>query len=420
MRTEQWGTLFFFLAVLHTFAAPLFRRASHRFDQDGARAGLLHWLGEVEIVFGFWAAIFFGVMALLEGVEPTVRFLDSVSFTEPLFVFAIMALCSTKPLLEGAGAAIRVLSQIFHRGLRVPRVAAEVWCTLTFGSLLGSVITEPAAMTVTALLLLAMIRAPAPRVLYALLGVLFVNVSVGGALTAYAAPPILMVAKAWGWDTATVFAALGWKVVLIVPLNSLLFVFIFRRELARDFAVLPPRENRAPALLTLLHAVFLAGLVVFSHHEKVFMAIFLFFLGVVSITRRHQHALRLRESLLVAFFLGGIIVFGPFQTWWLKPLVASLGGGTLFLGSTLLTSVTDNAALTYLGSQVENLSELSRYALVAGALAGGGLTVIANAPNPAGYALMQRKFPDGQVSALGLLAGATVPTLIAVSALWFL
>ena len=57
----------------------------------------------------------------------------------------------------------------------------------------------------------------------------------------------------------------------------------------------------------------------------------------------------------------------------------------LFFGAAALTAITDNAALTYLGSLVEDISDQSKYSLVAGAVAGGGLTVIANAPNPAGF-----------------------------------
>jgi hypothetical protein len=49
--------------------------------------------------------------------------------------------------------------------------------------------------------------------------------------------------------------------------------------------------------------------------------------------------------------------------------------------------------------------------VVAGAVTGGGLTVIANAPNPAGQSLLSRYF-DGGVSPLALAAGALAPTLV--------
>jgi len=79
-----------------------------------------------------------------------------------------------------------------------------------------------------------------------------------------------------------------------------------------------------------------------------------------------------------------------------------------------------SAALTYLGSLIEGLSDSSKYMLMAGAVAGGGLTVIANAPNPAGVALLKRGFRDESVGAGALLLGALPPTLVAMAALLFL
>ena len=118
-------------------------------------------------------------------------------------------------------------------------------------------------------------------------------------------------------------------------------------------------------------------------------------------------------------FLGGIIQFGAFQKWWLTPVLQQLSEFALFVGAVSLTAVTDNAALTYLGSQVDGLSEASKYALVAGAIAGGGLTIIANAPNAAGYSILRNKFADG-IKPLNLLVAALLPTAIAVILLWFI
>jgi Na+/H+ antiporter NhaD/arsenite permease-like protein len=122
----------------------------------------------------------------------------------------------------------------------------------------------------------------------------------------------------------------------------------------------------------------------------------------------------------VGFFLAGLVVLGGMQQWWLQPLVSSLSPGELFLGAAALTAVTDNAALTYLGSLITGISDAAQYALVAGAVAGGGLTVIANAPNPAGVALLREGFEDGTVGAGGLLAGAALPTVIALAFFWLL
>lgn len=426
MKMEMLGTLFFALAVLHTFVAGKFRERAHHLPSDSFRHGVMHFLGEVEVVFGIWAGAFLILFAVSEGVGHAVDYLDSVNFTEPLFVFVIMAICATRPVLDACRAVIVVLSRGLRGLFRTPEIHTELFVILAFGPLAGSLITEPAAMTVTAFLLASMIHTHNARLLYFMLGTLFVNVSIGGALTPFAAPPILMVASTWKWDFAFVMTHLGWKSAIAVVINSLIFVIVSRKKLAEGFYTLKhldAREERkrpdAPWGVTLLHFVFLLGVIVFAHHPNVFMGLFLFFLGTAAVTKKFQDSLRLKESLLVAFFLGGIIVFGPFQTWWLQPLLQRLGEGALFGGATALTAITDNAALTYLGSQVADLAESSRYALVAGALAGGGLTVIANAPNPAGYSILQGKFPGG-IKPLGLLAGALAPTAVALVCLWFL
>jgi hypothetical protein len=128
----------------------------------------------------------------------------------------------------------------------------------------------------------------------------------------------------------------------------------------------------------------------------------------------------LREGLLVGFFLAGLVVIGGQQVWWLQPMLTDAAPGALYVGATLLTAITDNAALTYLGSLVENVSHEFKYSLVAGAVTGGGLTVIANAPNPAGYSILKGSFEDGAISPVGLAAGAALPTLVAAAAFWLL
>jgi len=156
--------------------------------------------------------------------------------------------------------------------------------------------------------------------------------------------------------------------------------------------------------------------VTFAHHPPVFLGLFLFFMGVATAYRRHQGTLILREGLLVAFFLAGLVVLGGQQQWWLQPLLMGMDATTVYFGATALTAITDNAALTYLGSLVPGLSEEFKVALVAGAVTGGGLTVIANAPNPAGVAILRSKFEDGAIHPLGLLVAALPPTMVAVLA----
>ena len=145
------------------------------------------------------------------------------------------------------------------------------------------------------------------------------------------------------------------------------------------------------------------------------------FLGLVTATKEYQDELKLREGLLVGFFLAGLVTLGSLQRYWLEPLITSLGETAMYFGATGLTAITDNAALTYLGSLVKGISSDLKYALVAGAVTGGGLTVIANAPNPAGAGILQssKSFELHGINPLGLFLGALFPTAMAIVFFWF-
>lgn len=413
---EILGTILFACAVIHTFVAGRILQYAHRFPKGSGREAFFHLLGEIEVVFGIWSAILIVVFSLWKGVGEAIGYIESLHFTEPIFVFCIMVMAATRPVIRFAEIMIQALGKWVHLVTKVPRVLADVFVILTVGPLAGSFITEPAAMTVTALLLNIIIQKNDRKLLYTLLGVLFVNISIGGALTHFAAPPILMVAKTWGWDFSYVFTHYGWKSIFAVVLNALFMVVFFRKRIQENMVSLSQVNegpSRIPSWVTGSHYLFLAVLVAAAHYSSVVVGIFLMFMGLTTVTSRFQDRLRIRESLLVAFFLGGIIMFGAFQKWWLAPLLASLDQYSLYVGAAALTAITDNAALTYLGSQVEGLSQAAQYYLVAGAIAGGGLTIIANAPNAAGFSVLQKRFPDG-LNPLSLLAAAAVPTIIAV------
>jgi hypothetical protein len=406
------ATAIFAMAVLHTFSTRLFEHAA---AVQPRHAGAWHLLGEVEVVFGFWAMVLILVLALHDGTKSAMGYLEGQSFREPAFIFVIMVIAASRPVLDFAGALLSWLARL----LPLPRQIACYATIISVGPLLGSFITEPAAMTLTAMLLRERFfskQAP-PMFKYVTIGVLFVNISVGGTLTPYAAPPVLMVADRWSWDLAFMLQTFGWKAALVVLTNAMAATFLLRDHLKQ----LPEGAKRLERLETpwpvvVMHLALLGGVVLFSHHTVVFIALFLFFLGFAEAYRRHQSPLILREGLLVGFFLAGLVVLGGQQEWWLQPLLAGMGSTTLYYGATLLTAVTDNAALTYLGSLVDGMSPDAKYALVAGAVSGGGLTVIANAPNPAGFAILKGSFEDGAISPLWLIVAATPPTLVAVAA----
>jgi Na+/H+ antiporter NhaD/arsenite permease-like protein len=254
------------------------------------------------------------------------------------------------------------------------------------------------------------------RLKYATLGVLFVNVSVGGTLTSFAAPPILMVAAKWGWTTGFMLSTFGVKAALAVVVNALVLTLLFRRELSqRAEPTVQGSRARVPAALVAVNLAILAGVVLTNHDPEAFMGLFLLFLGLSEAYRRHHDRLLLREGLMVAFFLAGLIVLGGQQLWWLQNVLSRLDESTLFFGAAALTAITDNAALTYLGSLVDGVSSDYKYSLVAGAVAGGGLTVIANAPNPAGFAILKDHFHDQSINAFGLFVAALPPTLVAIT-----
>jgi len=429
------ASLLFLGAILHTFVAPRIAALAHRlehrpprdYDRDGVvephelpldrksfRSEMLHFLGEIEAVFGIWVVPLLAVIGVRKGWDTVESFISSVHFTEPLFVVVIMAIASTRPVLEFAERTIGLLARA---GGDTPR--AWWLAILVVGPLLGSFITEPAAMVICALLLARKFfdLAPSRRFRYATLGLLFVNISVGGTLTHFAAPPVLMVAGRWGWDFRHMLVEFGWKATVGILISTLAYSLVFRSELAelgragRARAEDAGASDRVPAWIVGVHLGFLAWTVLTAHTPAMFVGGFLFFLAFLQATAPHQDALALRSPLLVGFFLGGLVVHGSLQQWWIAPVLGRLGELPLFLGAAVLTAFNDNAAITYLASLVPTFTDALKYAVVAGAVTGGGLTVIANAPNPAGQSLLSRYFEEG-VSPLGLLLGALAPTVI--------
>ncbi len=443
------ASVIFLCAILHTFIAGVFISMAHfheerhqkkirvegrtaeakphedAIDDVSFRSTAYHFLGEVEAVFGIWvvplalAALgFYGWPNLREYIG------HDVKFTEPLFVIVIMAIAASRPV-------IRLSEQALQKVADLGGGTATAWwfSVLTLAPILGSFITEPAAMTIAALLLgrkFYELR-PSVKFAYATLGLLFVNVSVGGTLSHFAAPPILMVAEKWNWGWGYVFLNFGWKAVIGIIIANLVYYFMFRGELSRlasprKVSLLEinrplqwhDRDDHVPVWITVMHVLFLAWTVLTSHYPPLFIGGFLFFLFLVQGTQHHQNDVRLRSPLLVGFFLSGLVIHGGLQGWWIEPILTSgIKDIFLMLGAAGLTAVNDNAAITYLASQAPSLMESAKQAVVAGAVAGGGLTVIANAPNPAGQTILKGYFKGG-ISPLHLFFGAAIPTAIVI------
>jgi hypothetical protein len=443
-------TIIFLLAIVHTFLATRFMHLAHVWRDEHAakirargstedsaalkgakepvsfKAEIMHFLGEVEAIFGIWVLPLLVVMTIYKGWPTAERYVShGVVFTEPMFVVVIMCIASTRPVLRFAEQSLRLLAKLGGE-----RPAAWWIVILTVGPLLGSFITEPAAMTICALLLARQFYDfdPSVKFRYATLGLLFVNISVGGTLTHFAAPPVLMVAAKWNWDTPFMLTHFGWKAIIGILVANAVYFAIFRRE----FATMRPsvdadekpehwsdRTDPVPVWVTTQHLAFLAWTVFTAHYPALFIGGFLFFLAFTAATEHHQNPLSLKPALLVGFFLGGLVIHGGLQGWWIGPLLGLLSETPLLLGAIGLTAFNDNAAITYLATLVPNFSDSLKYAIVAGAVAGGGLTVIANAPNPAGQSILSSYFRDG-VAPLGLLLGALIPTGIMAVCFLFL
>jgi len=531
------ATLIFLLAIVHTFLTSRFHaiaeRWSKRHEEKIARgevsrdsvhpgAELMRFLGEVEVVFGLWAIPLMAVIGAFYGWSAAVHYVgETVDFTEAAFVVVVMTLAATRPILRLAEAIIGRLAALLGGSL-----AAHWFTTLTIGPLLGSFITEPAGITISALLLARSFYAlePSARLRYGTLGLLLVNVSIGGTLTHFAAPPVLMVAGDWGWDTSHMLLHFGWKAATAIVVSNALYLAFFRREIASlegrfrvlrmkreiqtrllkredvdarfeelrpilavetgtralvkesvddlveriraqveaDFAselrdesvdaeifreafaerfeeirlralrrlvpaVLDPekrgpfvdpdwdgRDDPVPAWVTAVHVLFMGWTILNAHDPPLFILGLLFFLGFSQVSRSYQNRIDLKPAMLVGFFLAGLVIHGGVQGWWIAPILGGLGEIPLLTASMVLTAFNDNAAITYLATLVPDFSDALEYAVVAGAVTGGGLTIIANAPNPAGISLLRRYFEQG-VSPVGLLAAALGPTLIAFS-----
>lgn len=436
-------TLVFLGAIIHTFLAGRFEAYSHKLalrhkeklHKNGFRvmhpeermpvsfaSAVFHFLGEIEAVFGIWIIPFLFVCNKYYSFEDFKLYLNyDCSFVEPLFVMIVMIIASSRPVF-------RLAETVLNYGAKLGHSTPGAWwlSVMCLAPLLGSLITEPAAMTIGALLLAKRFYdlKPGKTLMYATLALLFVNISIGGTLSSFAAPPVVMVAEKWGWGMQHMILHFGWKAVCAIFISNAVYFFVFRKEFKRlastqadglEFANATPvswedRKDSIPIWITVAHVMFLGWTVYFSHVPVLFIGGFLFFIGFTVATPQYQNNISLRVPMMVAFFLGGLVILGGVQGWWLQPVLMGLREEDVMIGATMLTAFNDNAAVTFLASTVPGLSDGIKYAVVAGAVTGGGLTVIANAPNPAGQAILGKFFKG--INPLWLFVFAIFPTAV--------
>ena len=433
-----FASLIFLFAIMHTFAAVKITGIAKKMELTHAEqmrksgkseeeiehnppvlAEMLHFFGEVEAIFGIWVIVLATVMiSFYDWSTFKIYIAQTVNYTEPMFVVVIMALAATRPVMQLA-------KQILGKFAAIGKNSPGAWwlSILTLAPILGSFITEPAAMTIAAMLLAEQFYRlkPSSKLAYATIGLLFVNISVGGTLTNFAAPPVLMVKTPWDWTSSFMALNFGWKAILGILISNLIYYYAFKKEFSKFASAFEAEaemekdserhEDSIPIWITAVHLLFMGWTVFNAHYPPLFIGGFLFFLGFAMSTKAHQSHINLKPPLLVGFFLAGLVTHGGVQAWWIAPVLGSLGDLPLMVMATVLTAFNDNAAITYLSTLVPDFAISAKYAVVAGAVTGGGLTVIANAPNPAGQSILSKFFPGG-VNPAKLALGAIIPTII--------
>lgn len=418
--TIRWiGTIFFFAAVLHTFLVNVIQGFAYKFDTKSVLHRIFLFLGEVEIVFGFWALLFLICLSVNKlDLKVTIDYLEKRDFTEVVFVFVMMCMSYTQPVMHLAKTFINIISKILAKWFFVHRNMAVFYSIFVFGCLSGSFITEPVAMTVCALLIKDYFFSTPknPHFLYALLALLFVNISIGGTLTIYSAPPILMVARPWGLTTTSIFQLVGWKSIVAILTSTFLISTIFSKDILSSKVAINSTDapKKMPFVVSAINLAFLILAIMYHKYSVFVLSLFLLFVGFYEVTKDYHKELKIRESLLISFFIGGIIILGGLQSWWISPIIKSTSFFKIFFGTVALSAITDNVAITYLASQIPNLSPTIKYLFLTGAVGAGGLTVIANAPNPIGYRILNDAFGRYGIKPLWLFLWALLPTMIAL------
>jgi len=434
-----FASIIFLCGIIHTFCYGIFVKLSEKLRGrrhmkfEGLNETILHrflhLLGEVEIILAFWLLPLFIGYIFKFGWGNFTLYIHEVAYVndkyaEPVFVVAIMVMAGSKPVISLASEFVNLFARIGKGSIK------GWWCSiLLVGSILGSFITEPAAITICAILLMRHFFEynPSEKFKYATMALLFIAVSVGGTLTHFAAPPVLMVARTWDWGTAYMSMHFGWKAVLGITLSILVYALIFKKEFAvmeqnkkdSEEKIEPESDEKIPLFMKLIHIGFITTTVLLMHHVVLVVLVLLAFVSFMDLTKEYQYQLNLRGPVLVGVFLAALVTHGAFQAWWIEPILMSLSPLGLFTTSIALTSFNDNAAITYLASLVSDFTEEMKYLVVAGAVTGGGLTIIANAPNLVGYSILKKSF-KGSLSAKKLFKGAIIPTIIIAAIFFFI
>lgn len=421
------ASIIFLCAIIHTLSTYRIQKWAEKLEIKEKKRTipvlLLFFIAQVEVIFVLWAIPLFLAISFFYNASTALEYINTRDYTEPLFVVVILSLTASRPIVHIAETTMKWCAKGLGGSL-----SAWWFVVLTIGPLLGSLITEAGAMTLCALLLARQFYTylPSKKLAYATLALLFVNISVGGVLTNFASPAVLVLAHCWNWTSLDMLISFGWKAALGIVVSNLLYWFYFRNEISqmrdKKHSVILKESTvgtSVPYWITCIHVMFIVWTVIVSHYPAVFIASFLFYLGFHQLTRDHQYPIRVRHPMLIGLFLAGLVIHGGLQGWWVVDLLYGRSPISVMGIAMGLTAFNDNTAISYLASLIPNWGEIFEYAIFTGVIAGGGLTVIANAPNPAGYAILKTHFKEG-INPLYLFLAALVPTLILYAVFYFL
>src|SRR5690349_7599957 len=110
--SQYAATACFVLAVLHTFSVKFFQEMAHKYPDGSVGENFFHLIGEVEVVFGIWAGILILFLMSTMGVSHSISYLEGRNFSEPMFVFVIMTVCSSRPILEFSEKIVRLVAAV--------------------------------------------------------------------------------------------------------------------------------------------------------------------------------------------------------------------------------------------------------------------------------------------------------------------
>ena len=423
---QLFSTLIFALSIVHVFFTPtifkaalaLQKKQKHHEWQVTIETLLL--LSEIELVFGLWLIPLFGGYALFYSWSESLGYLTSRDYTEALYMVVIVLIVSASPLITFGE---KVLEKIARLGKDSP--TSWWWVILCLGPLSSMLLKEPGAMALLAVLLGRKFYhfRPSNAFKYVTLALLFLNVALSGLLSSFSSRSLYLLTSKRELSTYYMLRTFGWKALLGILLITSVAYLVFRKEFRKFPGRVPALERgerkKVPLWVTLGHLLFAASVAYVGNQGPLLVLLGLCFLGFYKITAIYQHTHVIKQAFFVGFFFAALLILGELQGWWIREIFPHLEALGTEVATLILSAFIDNAVVIYLVPDIFSLTDPRFYAAVVGSIAAGGLTVIANVPNPIGYTLLSPYFKR-KISGIGLFTAALIPTLLIFLLFWAL